>query len=437
MKEMMPNAPKASQMESLPKALAEQYVARTWLENAEKVQDGDKSKIYRIFERQTMIPGIGDGKLRVDARHWHHPDATLHRDQVRFEYVVPSEKGDRLVAEMHLNELDEDAFWLQHRYVQPEFRGRKGIGSALLQQAEDWLRQVGEVQGHDMRLGLLAGQIDVFRWLQKQKFWIRKREKQKLDEILQYPERFDIECATDDPKITQDLYVFEKGKEARAYSDSVRLRFEKRIATGFPSPETDAIMKHFVPSWDEKPVETAPEKELISVREATQDDAAAIARIQHESWLATYPNDAAEISKQDLEHHLEDVESRTQRWKGRLGPKEKGTDDILATFVLNVGDRVAGFCRVVRGKHYGHVDALYLDPAYTEKGIGGMIFQRALAWLGNDEPIDLEVASYNDRAIRFYERYGFRKQGDAKPQPLKNGKSIPLTLMVRDRGEEA
>jgi GNAT superfamily N-acetyltransferase len=250
MKEMMPNVIAIPKLESLPKELAERYVARTWLAGAEMVHDGDKSRIHRIFERSTNIPGIGDGKLRVDVRHWHHPDEALHRDQVRFEYVVPGEKGDRLVAEMHLNELEEDAFWLQHRYVQPEFREGKGIGSALLEQTEDWLRQVGEARGCDARLGLKVGQIPVFRWLQKQKYWILKQDKPILDEILKHPDRFIVESASDDEGIVRDPYVFRKDSQGRTREHSVRLRFEKRIPTGLPSPKTDNIMKHFVPSWD-------------------------------------------------------------------------------------------------------------------------------------------------------------------------------------------
>lgn len=434
MKEVMPNLPKVHRGDPLPKEVAERYVIRTWLEDAQMVHDGDKSKIYRVFERKEVIPGVGDGVLRVDARHWPHPNETLHRDQVRFEYVMNDpETGDvRLVAEMHLNELEDDAFWLQHRYVQPEFRGRKGVGSALLRQAEDWLRQVGEVQGHDVRLGLSAGQVDVFRWLQKQKFWIRKREKSTLDEILQYPEHFDIESATDDPNITQDLYVFRKEIKGRTRDDSVRLRFEKRISTGLPSPKTDGIMKHFVPSWDEDFDAPPSEKEAASVRIATIADAGDIARIHRESAVQTYINERLGITRGDMLKYVGDADEERLRWESHLRAK----DPTAHTTILKIGDRTVGFCRVRRGSNIGHVEMLYLDPAYSGKGIGGEIFQESLQWLGDDQPIELEVASYNDRAIRFYERFGFRRQGYARPIQVSGGGRIPLAVMVRDRQEE-
>jgi ribosomal protein S18 acetylase RimI-like enzyme len=431
MKEMMSNIPATPKIESLPKELAERYVARTWIDGTEMVHDGDKSRIYRIFECQATIPGVGVGKLRVDARHWHHPDETLHRDQIRFEYVLPGEKGDRLVAEMHLNELEEDAFWLQHRYVQPEYRGRKGIGSALLQQAEDWLRQVGEVHGHDVRLGLSAGQIDVFRWLQKQKFLIRKREKPMLDEILRHPEHFDIESATDDPNITQDLYVFHKETPGRSREESVRLRFEKRIFTGLPSPKTDNIMRHFVPSWDE-PIEPSPEKESIAVRVATARDASNISKIYGKSVIATYTNEKGKIFKADMAEYIGDPSIDVLRWYDDLVE----TDPNIHTTVLTEGGRVVGFCRARKEANVGHIEKLYLDPASSEKGLGGELLREGIAWLGNEHPVELEVVAYNDRAIRFYERNGFRVQGQAAPLVLPSKKEIPMVSMVKDRQEE-
>lgn len=172
------------------------------------------------------------------------------------------------------------------------------------------------------------------------------------------------------------------------------------------------------------------------MRVATTEDAGDIARIQHDSWLTTYSNEEAGITRVDLEDHLGDVEGRARRWKNRLGLEAKEIDFIGVTLVLQVDGRTVGFCKVARGNHAGHVDALYLSPEYAKRGLGNELFQKGLQWLGNEEPIDLEVATYNSSAIRFYERYGFRKQGGVTPLRLAGGKEIPLMLMVRDRQEE-
>ncbi len=178
--------------------------------------------------------------------------------------------------------------------------------------------------------------------------------------------------------------------------------------------------------------EFIPPQEKPEARIATVADAADIARIQHESWLATYPSEKAGITREDIAEHLGIVDDRAQRCANRLNLEAKDIDFIGATYVLEIGGRVVGFCKVARGMHTGHVDALYLDPAFAQKGFGGELFQKGLQWLGDEAPIDLEVASYNDRAIHFYERFGFRKQDKAKPLELLGGKFLPLTLMVRD-----
>lgn len=55
--------------------------------------------------------------------------------------------------------------------------------------------------------------------------------------------------------------------------------------------------------------ERAPE---YTIRGATPADAAAIARIHHDSWLATYPNEEAKISLEDVQIYLGDIQERRE-----------------------------------------------------------------------------------------------------------------------------
>lgn len=171
-------------------------------------------------------------------------------------------------------------------------------------------------------------------------------------------------------------------------------------------------------------------KEKPEVRIATVADAAEIARIQHESWLATYPNEVGGISREDIERYLKSVDQQTASWQREL--RDEGVLANIRTFILEDAQKTLGFCRVGKTAEFGLVDSLYLDPAYIGKGIGGEVFRRGLEWLDADTPIQLKVASYNNQAIRFYERFGFRNQGGAKPLRLSDTKVIPITLMVRD-----
>ncbi len=177
-----------------------------------------------------------------------------------------------------------------------------------------------------------------------------------------------------------------------------------------------------------EPKEHDIEKEKSKVCIATVADASSIARIQNDSWLATYPNVSMGITREDLMGYLGNIDARAFRWEGRI---EKSDPNVRIS-VLRNGDRIIGFCSVTKMSNVGHIDALYLDPEFSGKGMGGEVLQEGLRWLGNERPVELEVASYNARAIRFYEHFGFYKQGAAKSVDLRNGKEIPLILMVRD-----
>ncbi len=57
---------------------------------------------------------------------------------------------------------------------------------------------------------------------------------------------------------------------------------------------------------------------------------------------------------------------------------------------------------------------------------------QALNWMGDKKPIELYGASYNQKAIKFYEKHGFRLTDDQIPaKKLKNGKIIPSMRMIR------
>lgn len=179
-------------------------------------------------------------------------------------------------------------------------------------------------------------------------------------------------------------------------------------------------------------MELIPPQEKPEVRIATVADAAEIARIHRESAVQTYVSERHGITREDMLKYVGSLDEARLRWENHLRAK----DPTAHTAVVTMGERVVGFCRVRRGTNIGHIEMLYLDPAYAGKGIGGEVFQEGLHWLGDGTPIELEVATYNDRAIRFYERFGFRRQGFASPLQLPNGGRIPLVVMARDRQEE-
>lgn len=48
-----------------------------------------------------------------------------------------------------------------------------------------------------------------------------------------------------------------------------------------------------------------------------------------------------------------------------------------------------------------------VDPRHHGSGVADALVASGPSWLGLEKPIWLNVISYNDRAIRFYGRFGF------------------------------
>jgi hypothetical protein len=128
----------------------------------------------------------------------------------------------------------------------------------------------------------------------------------------------------------------------------------------------------------------------IDVRVAVPDDAPAIRSVQARTWLATYPNPELGITREGLRRYLE------------------GED----------GERIAE--RIARIRQRLSAQA------------GGLLLTRTLAWHGDDQDVYLMVAAYNERAMRFYARFGFVVTGPAAGDALAiDGVVVPELEMVR------
>jgi ribosomal protein S18 acetylase RimI-like enzyme len=153
------------------------------------------------------------------------------------------------------------------------------------------------------------------------------------------------------------------------------------------------------------------EKELVSefaIREGRPEDAVNARAMQAESWLATYPNEEAGIS-------YEWVKNLTDAW---LASDKLDQSREIFTGVINDPDM---FYRLAErdGSVYGFVhiatkengtkefEAIYTSPETFGSGLGQQLMNIANQWIGGVETT-LKVAKYNKRAIRFYEKNGFR-----------------------------
>lgn len=95
-------------------------------------------------------------------------------------------------------------------------------------------------------------------------------------------------------------------------------------------------------------------------------------------------------------------------------------DNIL---VAKDGDKIIGFvaygsCQDDALPETGEVFAIYVLSKYYGKKVGYALMQAALCALSEYRQITLWVLKGNTRAIRFYEKCGFRFDGTEKPITL-------------------
>lgn len=87
-------------------------------------------------------------------------------------------------------------------------------------------------------------------------------------------------------------------------------------------------------------------------------------------------------------------------------------------FVAKIGDRIVGFIvcdkdwySKYEGKTVGAIHEFAVDKAYQGHGIGHKLMDKCFEYLKDTGRIELWVGEKNYGAIKFYEKYGFKKVG--------------------------
>ena len=147
---------------------------------------------------------------------------------------------------------------------------------------------------------------------------------------------------------------------------------------------------------------------MIQIRPARPDDAAAIATVHVESWRTAYPGMVPQRVLDGLS-----VERRTVFWTALLAdPRD------TRTWVAQRDGAIVGFAgttvTVAPDGPGAALETIYVLAEARGQGIGGRLMEAALADLTKRgfRSVTLWVLTANDRARRFYERHGWRRDGE-------------------------
>lgn len=170
----------------------------------------------------------------------------------------------------------------------------------------------------------------------------------------------------------------------------------------------------------------------IEIREAHPDDADAMREVLHLTWVATYPNEAYGITKEDIEARFRERPETTEERRERQ--RRYVRTPPFHSWVALEGTNLIGFCTIKQNKHENRIQAFYVLPDFQNKGVGKRLLQEALGWFGQEKDVVLNVASYNEKAMAFYRAFGFVPTGpvaSSEALQLPSGVRLPEMNMVK------
>jgi ribosomal protein S18 acetylase RimI-like enzyme len=147
----------------------------------------------------------------------------------------------------------------------------------------------------------------------------------------------------------------------------------------------------------------------VTIRVATEGDAAGIARVHVRSWQEAYAGIVPDAYLASL-----DADARTTQWRTYL---REGPRDEIHTWVALSGDRVVGFVTVGPSRDEDarrgdrEIFSIYLDPGTWGHGVARDLMRTVIGEVGEKTTITLWVLADNERARHFYRRHGFQADG--------------------------
>lgn len=175
----------------------------------------------------------------------------------------------------------------------------------------------------------------------------------------------------------------------------------------------------------------------IKVVEAIPADAKGITNVLYKTWLDTYPNEEIGITKEDVEESYKDAftDEKVKSQQERIA----NTPENQKRIVVKDGDIIVGISTMIRNENNNQLRTIYVLPEYQGKGIGQMLWNEVRKFSDPKKDTIVEVATYNQKAISFYEKLGFvdtgKRWSDEKWR-MKSGATIPEMEMVIKPGKD-
>ncbi len=167
-------------------------------------------------------------------------------------------------------------------------------------------------------------------------------------------------------------------------------------------------------------------RKKIVIAEPKPEDAREIEELFYRTWLETYPNKEAGVTRDDVEDKYKSSFSDEMLAKRaeRIAQPPDGDTLLLA----KEGKKIVGLCRVVVHQDKNQLQAIYVLPEYQSRGVGSLLWKEAQKHFDVRRDIVVHVATYNTKAVAFYKKLGFEDTGlrfKEERFTMKSGATIP------------
>ena len=175
---------------------------------------------------------------------------------------------------------------------------------------------------------------------------------------------------------------------------------------------------------------------MTTIEKPKIEDVRGIQEVFYKTWLATYPDEEAGITVADIEEKYKDRFSEAVLEKRRNDILDKSENKLF--LVAKDDGQVVGACRARKDEKCNELEAIYVLPDYQGKGIGKMLWDRAMEFFENEKDIIVQVVTYNLPAINFYRKLGFTDTGkrfsDEKFKMPISGSYLPeMEMVIRNK----
>lgn len=147
----------------------------------------------------------------------------------------------------------------------------------------------------------------------------------------------------------------------------------------------------------------------VVISRTTIEDVPGFRRVQAMGWNDAYPNEAAGVSAELVKEYTDSwlTPEALEQSNDYIQPKIDDPEHYFL-YVAKIDGVVVGMSHGYKDETLQKFEALYVHKDYHKQGIGHALLEQVLSHMDPARDIELSVVSYNNRAIRFYEKHGFR-----------------------------